>query len=295
MTSPFAVQWHEADLFYSTLFFIYIYFFPPVPRDQFLSVRRFSAPPPKWFCGGRKRNALRWFSIQYGRLQHAPVVQLAHCLCGELRGCVHRWHRPRGASSLWAPWVDPSARRSPGCAWDGDVKNAKCNPISSDCNQDSPEVGGLCLSCFNWNTGLRLYMYVSVHVPFLLLQSPDYLSSKCHIFKAFCSLYSAFKRTEAMNVLRRWVGRHSQAHSRAHSRKLNRFRNKFNTKSSTLLRYRCAHYSGVTRSWSLYRPLHLHHTSITLKEYIGQIFYYLKTISRFLMSILTFKNVHMYI
>lgn len=47
MTSPFAVQWHEADLFYSTLFFIYIYFFPPVPRDQFLSVRRFSAPPPK--------------------------------------------------------------------------------------------------------------------------------------------------------------------------------------------------------------------------------------------------------
>ena len=27
MTSPFAVQWHEADLLYSTLFFIYIYIF----------------------------------------------------------------------------------------------------------------------------------------------------------------------------------------------------------------------------------------------------------------------------
>lgn len=153
-----------------------------------------------------------------------------------------------GLRCLFPMCADLSACRSPGCAGRWGVKNAKCNPISSDCNQDSPEVGGLCLSCFNWNTGLHLCICVSIHVPFLLLQSPDHFSSTCHIFKAFCSLYSAFKKTEVINVVRRWLGRQSQAHGRANSRKLNRFKNKFNTKSSALLRYQCAHYSGVTQS-----------------------------------------------
>lgn len=84
---PFAGLCNEAD-------FLFFFFLPPnpVPRDQFSSVMRFSAPPPKWFYSGCGWKVLKLFlHTIWKALVDIYCATSPLFACCEVKGCIHHW------------------------------------------------------------------------------------------------------------------------------------------------------------------------------------------------------------